>query len=841
MGKKVVFKSLQSNKKNMEKEIKYDVFISYNSSDKVIADAVCHFIECRKLRCFIAPRDIVPPDWAGSITRAIERSKAFVVIVSENSIASNEVAKEITLATRVSNYIFPFRVENAEMNERMTYHLSSFHWIDAIEPPLEKRINELADRIVDSLTGNHDNVEYIGIPSNYNKGKNRLIGKVEEPRTEFVGREEEILAIENAFEDGAGNVFLTGMGGIGKSEIAKAYAKKHKKKYNTVVFANYESDLKNLICSDQTIRVENLSRAVASGGKAETLDDYYERKMDVLQRIMDEDTLLIIDNFDVESDDEMEAVMSLPCHIIWTTRTDFSSFGCETVYVGPFEEIDTLVNLYQKIDRVYKIEKELDAIKKIIELLEYHTFAVSLTAAQERAEHIKPSEMYERLSTEGISFKTNKMFARDMKKNTQKMTAYMYIEKLFDFSKISDESIDVMRLMGVTPREGVDVRNFMDCAEIDDFGVIDDLITKNWIRYDEENDKISLHMLIHDLVWKRLEPTVENCMTLLKGIDDKVNNAWNISYEENCSMESLVYSVMHAFPNPTKESFDYFENMATFCWIQGNFDLSELYEKKLYKLSCDEWGEQSVHTGAAALRVAAVYHNQADYASARPWYEKGLEIQTAVAPDTPEYAFAMGKVARCYAQNNDLEKAKELYTRAYAIQEKRRIKFEQEGDEEGIRKACIEESFMRQNLGKIYAMQGEADKGYEMALPSYEFLKNEKKESSLVIYAMYTMSYILFRQGKYDEARNFLEECIEQMIYYHGESRIDVLLFRESLGDCDMNDQNFASARDMYIKVLADRERLFPSDVKSIKRLEEKYEKAKAEASENYEMLAMWS
>ena len=148
---------------------------------------------------------------------------------------------------------------------------------------------------------------------------------------------------------------------------------------------------------------------------------------------------------------------------------------------------------------------------------------------------------------------------------------------------------------------------------------------------------------------------------------------------------------------------------------------------------------------------------------------------------------------------------------------------------------------MRQNLGKIYAIQGEADKGYEMALPSYEFLKTEKKEASLVIYAMFTMAYIVYRQGKYEEARHFLEESIDQMIYYHGEDRIDVLLFRESLGDCEMNDHNFESARKMYLKVLTDRERLFPSDVKSIQRLEEKYEKAKAEVPEHYEMSVMWS
>lgn len=65
----------------------------------------------------------------------------------------------------------------------------------------------------------------------------------------------------------------------------------HRDDYNVVIFANYESDLKHLIASDQTIPVENLARAVASGGQAETLDDYYERKMNVLHKIVDQKTL----------------------------------------------------------------------------------------------------------------------------------------------------------------------------------------------------------------------------------------------------------------------------------------------------------------------------------------------------------------------------------------------------------------------------------------------------------------------------------------------------------------------------------------------------------------------
>ncbi len=38
----------------------HDVFISYSSKDKSIADAVCSILEKEQMRCWIAPRDITP-------------------------------------------------------------------------------------------------------------------------------------------------------------------------------------------------------------------------------------------------------------------------------------------------------------------------------------------------------------------------------------------------------------------------------------------------------------------------------------------------------------------------------------------------------------------------------------------------------------------------------------------------------------------------------------------------------------------------------------------------------------------------------------------------------------
>lgn len=820
--------------------INYDVFISYNSKDILVAEAVCHYIEERKLKCFIAPRDIVPPDWAGSITRAIENSKAFVVIVSENSIMSNEVAKEITLATRVSNYIFPFRIEDAQMNERMTYHLSAYHWIDAISPPMEQRINELADRIQYAFSMGDETaaLEVAGI--NVNKSRNRLITHNVGPRAEFMGREAELEAIETAFESGNSSVFLTGMGGIGKSEIAKAYAKDHRDKYKTVIFANYESDLKQMFASDKTFAVENMVRAVASGGQAETLDEYYERKMATLARIVDEKTLIIIDNFDVDNDEEMERVMSLPCHIIWTTRTSFENLGYEIIKVGPIDDAAMLVSLYEKMDRQYKDSVETEAINEIIEMLDYHTFAISLTAAQGKAGHIKPSKMLEKMREEGLEIKTNSGFVRSAT-DTSKQTAYAYIEKLFDFNKLSEEACSIMRYMALAPREGVDIDTFMECASVDDFGIIDDMIGQNWIRLDEDNDKINLHMLVTEMVIKKLAPSVDNCIEFLRGIDSKVNNAWNNGYEDNCKMEALVYSVMKLLPSPTKESFDYFESFATFCWIQGNFELAEEYEKKLYDLSVTEWGEYSIHTGSAALRVAAVYHNKADYASARPWYEKGYEIQNKVAPESPQNGVALMKVARCCAQNNDFEKAIDMLGQAEKNYQAFLAIGQAENDSEKIRKANINLAFIHHDLASILANLGQCDRAYELAKASYDYLITESKESSLVIYAMQALAYVLYKMGDYEKAQQYLLECVEKTAYYHGENRIDMMIYLEKLGDCYMQQRSFTKARNYYAKALSNRERLYSADEKSIARLDEKYQNALDEKETNYEMTFMWS
>jgi TIR domain len=59
----------------------HDVFISYSAKDKTTADGVCATLEAKGIRCWIAPRDILPGmDWGEAIIEAINGSRVIVLV-----------------------------------------------------------------------------------------------------------------------------------------------------------------------------------------------------------------------------------------------------------------------------------------------------------------------------------------------------------------------------------------------------------------------------------------------------------------------------------------------------------------------------------------------------------------------------------------------------------------------------------------------------------------------------------------------------------------------------------------------------------------------------------------
>lgn len=139
--------TLQQNLSNVAR-VAYDVFISYSAKDKQIADALCATLESRKIRCWIAPRDVRPgTDYPAALIQAINNSRLLVLVFSKEANTSSQVMREVERAVTKGIPIIPLRVENVEPTESMEFLLCTPHWLDAMTPPLEKHLQKLADTV----------------------------------------------------------------------------------------------------------------------------------------------------------------------------------------------------------------------------------------------------------------------------------------------------------------------------------------------------------------------------------------------------------------------------------------------------------------------------------------------------------------------------------------------------------------------------------------------------------------------------------------------------------------------------------------------------------------------
>ncbi|MCK8823577.1 TIR domain-containing protein [Fuchsiella alkaliacetigena] len=126
----------------------HEVFISYSSQDKEVADRICSALEAEEVECWIAPRDITPgKEWGEEIVEAIRGSKIMVLLFSSGSNESQQVLREVERAVDKQVIVIPFRIEDVDPTKSLEYFLYSTHWLDAFNSDLESSIQRLKQTV----------------------------------------------------------------------------------------------------------------------------------------------------------------------------------------------------------------------------------------------------------------------------------------------------------------------------------------------------------------------------------------------------------------------------------------------------------------------------------------------------------------------------------------------------------------------------------------------------------------------------------------------------------------------------------------------------------------------
>lgn len=327
---------------------------------------------------------------------------------------------------------------------------------------------------------------------------------VPRPCRHFCGRETELEEIHELLKENS-KVFLYGVAGMGKSELVKMYAEKYKKEYTNILYFSFAGSLEEMIAAcdfaddlpgeNESVRFEKHNRFLKS---------------------LKEDTLIIIDNFDIVPTPEsgFDDIMQYRCKILFTTRCRFSEYTELEITEMPENDLVGLAGKFY--DRT---ERNLDIVTQIIDEIHRHTLSVELAARLLSSGILKPKKLLAELKKSKSVLQTeDKINVVKDGKNT-KATYFEHIHRLMYIAGLTGEAGTIMRRMTFVPDEGINPRLFAEWLELKNLNNLNLLTEYGFIQVNDFH-KISLHPLIKEITLDDMKPAMSNCKTLINSIHE---------------------------------------------------------------------------------------------------------------------------------------------------------------------------------------------------------------------------------------------------------------------------------------------------------------------------------
>lgn len=279
-----------------------------------------------------------------------------------------------------------------------------------------------------------------------------LCNKLPSCNQAFIGRKDEIKAIASHISNQS-VLFITGMAGIGKSEVAKAYAQKNRKKYTNIIYLYYTGDLRkdiaNLTFADDSVEMNEEVR--------------FQNHYKVMQKLQT-DTLLILDNFNVLPKDEpfLKELMKNDMQLLITSRCKFKNY--DSIEIKELDKDKELKKLFYK--HCPSAKRDPDSVSAIIEEVNCHTLTVCMAALTLEASGMEPEELLHELRSCSIGQNTEEI---EVFKDEEFSYASMigHLRMLMKLNRLNEDSIDILRSLSLLPVSGVYKSAFKMWLELD--------------------------------------------------------------------------------------------------------------------------------------------------------------------------------------------------------------------------------------------------------------------------------------------------------------------------------------------------------------------------------------
>jgi len=608
----------------------------------------------------------------------------------------------------------------------------------------------------------------------------KLINDPKRPNTCFVGRNFELCQISILLEKES-YVFIEGIGGFGKTELAKTYAWNayNEKKYDIIQFVSYVNSIQETIAL--FLKFDNFD--------SKKYDEYIARfGKDAVKYIFHDKTnwlkahssyeqriLIIIDNFQgCVNESDFKSFVSGQYHVIFTSREKHEGAVIE---VAPMRD-DVLFPLFCEYYAPMKLSvQDEPLIHKIMDLLYGHTMTIMLVATTMRKSNISPVEMLKRLENNFIpKLRTKiKLIKESVEGFKCEQEIGKHIHALFDMTQIqsNDSYVCIMTNMALLSDTGMEKKLFYrlalsehyhsDLHDDEDYTDINWLIERRWIQenYNDNTSHISLHAVISDVVNHTLKPDSSKCRVFLENLHKLTDSSFNGTYIDVAVVADMLKMACARVNDETLLTAALWKRLARASNYMANYALSLKYYKKAAMIFEKHLNIDDITTADVYGSIASIYHEQGEYQQAHEWFEKAIAI-VQIHPENEITVTIYNNLAGLYSHQNKYESALAYYEKSLML------------CKSILGKEHPDVAITLNNIGSVYLNRGDYTDAmdlFEKSLKIYE--KAQELESLSAANTYGNMAQVLCRQKNYMQAYEMERKALAIREYLLGEEHPD--------------------------------------------------------------------
>ncbi|MEO0841743.1 MAG: tetratricopeptide repeat protein [Cyanobacteria bacterium J06643_5] len=611
----------------------------------------------------------------------------------------------------------------------------------------------------------------------------------------FVGREKALEKLHQQLQENERVAIsaVTGMGGIGKTELALQYGDRHWK----------EGTYPGGVCwfrvrdEDVGIQIVNFAREIG----LQPPDDF-----DLLNKVkycwrnwLAGDVLVVFD--DVEKYEQIKDY--LPPNeerfkILVTTRQQWLGQSFKRVILEVLDE-EYALELLKSFVKEERIDREKEEAKKLCADLGYLPLGLELVARYlQRKPNLSLVEMRQRLALEH----------RSLRKASGDMTAQLGVKAAFELSwqELNEKAQELACLLSIFALAPIPWELVEQCIPEEDKedleDIRDDLLVNYSLLEDKGKNTYQLHQLIREfLIGKQEElPYVEVmkrgfCM-LMAGVGTKIPQIPNQSeiIEITPVIPHIIETVINLKDYLNDEYFIFpFVSLVYFYQGQGNYQKVILWYEQCLVTSRERFGEEHPNVATSLNNLAYFYKLQGRYEEAEPLYKQALQMRTKLFGEEHLYvANSLNNLGGLYEIQERYKEAEPLYEKTLQIRTKI------------LGKEHPQIATILNNLAFVYKLQGrykEAESLYKRALKMRKKIFGE--ENLYVATILNNLAGLYDSMKNYQKAEYFYKQALQMKRRLLNKEHPDIALSLNNLAVFYYSQERYQEAKPLYQEALS--------------------------------------